>query len=119
MLRHAVFKRRAFLFGLALPLALAPFISLTGDAYEIGSILTTSSGPWSDAASSALLRGDDVFKKFAELRAAGSNAPWGGFGLAIALGFAWAEGTFALGALIARKLGRNSLAPRAASPERE
>ena len=118
LLRHAVFKRRAFLFGLALPLALAPFISLTGDAYEIGSILTTSSGPWSDAASSALLRGDDVFKKFAELRAAGSSAPWGGFGLAIALGFAWAEGTFALGALIARKLGRRAIEARSSNPNK-
>lgn len=117
LLRHAVLKRRAFLFGLALPLALAPFISLTGDAYEIGSILTTTSGPWNNAASSALLRGDDVFKKFAELRAAGAGAPWGGFGLAIALGFAWAEATFALGALVARKLGRRAIEPRAPSPK--
>lgn len=118
LLRLAVMKRRAFLFGLALPLALAPFISLTGDAYEIGSILTTRLVPWSDAASSALLRGDDVIKKFGELRAAGPTAPWGGFGLAIALGFAWAETTFALGAAIARKLGRRSIEPRPSTPKK-
>ena len=117
LLRHAVLKRRAFLFGLALPLALAPFISLPGDAYEIGSILATRLAPWSDATSSALLRGDDVIKKFGEVRAAGAGAPWGGFGLAIALGFAWAEATFALGALIARKLGRRAIEPRAPSPK--
>jgi len=112
LLRRAVERRRAFLFGLSLPLALAPFLSLTGDAYEIGSILTTRLGPWADAASSALLRGDDAIKKFSELRAAGREAPWAGFGLAIALGFCWAEATLALGALTARKLGQRAIARR-------
>jgi hypothetical protein len=51
---------RAALFGAALPVALAPFLSLTGDAYEIGSILVTRLPPWSDPAAQALLRGDDL-----------------------------------------------------------
>ena len=117
LLRRAVEKRRAFLFGLSLPLALAPFLSATGDAYEIGSILTTRLGPWADAASRALLRGDDAIKKFTELRAAGPQAPWAGFGVAIALGLCWAEATFALGALIARRLGQRSIEPRSMSPK--
>ncbi|HEV7671164.1 MAG TPA: hypothetical protein VGS22_21825 [Thermoanaerobaculia bacterium] len=111
LLRRAVRHKRAFLFGLALPLALAPFISLTGDAYEIGSILATQWGAWADSVSSALLRGDDAIKKFGELRAVWP-APWAGFGIAIALGFVWAEATFSLGALIARKLGQRAIAPR-------
>ncbi|MEP7013148.1 MAG: hypothetical protein ABJC13_22745 [Acidobacteriota bacterium] len=118
LMRDAVEKRRAFLFGLSLPLALAPFLSLTGDAYEIGSILTTRLGPWSDAATSVLLRGDDAIKKFEELRTAGPNAPWAGYATGIALGFGWAETTFALGALIARKLGHRSIAPRSASSKK-
>ncbi|HXU33454.1 MAG TPA: hypothetical protein VN851_23035 [Thermoanaerobaculia bacterium] len=118
LLRRAVETRRSFLFGLSLPLALAPFISLTGDAYEIGSILTTRLGPWADAASSALLRGDDAIKKFGELRAATETVPWAGFGIAIVLGFCWAEATFALGALIARKLGQRSIEPRSLSPKK-
>ncbi len=118
LLRLAVRKRRAFLFGLGLPLALAPFLSITGDAYEIGSILATHMGPWADSASRTLLRGDDAIKKFAELRAAGPRASWAGFGMALTLGFAWAEATFALGALIARKLGQRSIKPRPPIPKR-
>lgn len=118
LLRRAVEKRRAFLFGLALPIALAPFISLTGDAYEIGSILATRLAPWADAASSALLRGDDAIKKFSELRGAPRPAPWAGFGVAIVLGFAWAEGTYALGAWVARKLGQRSVATHSPSSKR-
>jgi hypothetical protein len=117
LLRRAVEKRRAFLFGLSLPLALAPFLSLTGDAYEIGSILATQWGTWADGASRALLRGDDAIKKFAELRAAGARASWTGFGVALTLGFCWAEATFALGALIARRLGQRSIEPRSRSPK--
>ena len=45
-LRRAARARRAALFGAALPFALAPFLSLSGDAYEIGSILVTRLPPW-------------------------------------------------------------------------
>ncbi len=37
--------RHAFLFGLAMPPAYAPFISITGDLYEMGSILITVAMP--------------------------------------------------------------------------
>ncbi len=58
LLRRAGAAGRPLLFGLALPFALAPFLSLTGDAYEIGSILVTQFPPWGES-----LRGDDVIKK--------------------------------------------------------
>jgi hypothetical protein len=117
LLRRAVRHKRAFLFGLALPLALAPFLSLSGDAYEIGSILATQWGAWADGASRALLRGDDAIKKFAELNGAVTRVSWTGFGVALTLGFCWAEVTFALGALIARRLGQRSIKPRSMSPK--
>ncbi len=58
--RRGTHARRAVLFGAALPVALAPFLSLTGDAYEIGSILVTRLAPWSSPAARTLLRGDDL-----------------------------------------------------------
>lgn len=110
-LRRAGRRRRPFAFGAALPFALAPFLSLTGDAYEIGGLLATQAPPWSGAAESALLRGDDVFLRIEALRAAAS-APWGGFALALAIGVAWAFLTYALGGWIARRLGEPPVEPR-------
>lgn len=97
LLRRAAAARRPFLFGASLPFALAPFLSLTGDAYEIGSILVTRLPPW---AGDGLLRGDDLFTKGAEL-ARTPGAPWTGFALAALLGVAWAFLTWALGSALA------------------
>jgi len=111
-LRRAATARNAALFGAALPFALAPFLSLTGDAYEIGSILTTHLPPWTEPATRALLRGDDLGKKFGEL-ASVPGAPWGGALLAALLGVVWAFLTYGLGHTVARALGQ---APLLASP---
>jgi hypothetical protein len=111
LLRRAGRRRRAALFGLALPVALAPFLSATGDAYEIGSILVTRLPPWADAATRELLRGDDLFRQLSQLAAAPPPAPWGGAALAAALGLAWAFLTYALGGLLARALGEPPLPP--------
>lgn len=105
MLRKAGAAGRPLLFGLSLPLALAPFLSLTGDAYEIGSIVLTSLSAAPEA-----LRGDDIFKKANEL-AALPRAPWSGFFLAALLGVAWAAMTCAAGGLVARALGRGPVLP--------
>jgi hypothetical protein len=80
-------------FGFSLPFALAPFLSLTGDAYEIGSILVTRLPPW---AGSAVLRGDDAVL-LAETLCQTAGAPWVGFALAVAVGTLWAFATYALG----------------------
>jgi hypothetical protein len=122
-LRRAAAARRAALFGAALPFALAPFLSLGGDAYEIGSILATHLPPWTAPAARSLLRGDDLGQKIGQL-AGLPGAPWGGALLAVLLGAIWAFLTYALGARIARALGqppvpgpvRTTAAP---SPRRE
>ncbi len=106
LLRRAGAAGRPLLFGLALPFALAPFLSLTGDAYEIGSILVTQFPPWGEP-----LRGDDVIKKAQEL-AALPDAPWGGFVLAALLGLAWAVLTCMAGGAVARALGRGPVPGR-------
>lgn len=100
LLRRAGTAGRPILFGLALPFALAPFLSLPGDAYEIGSILVTQLPPWDET-----LRSDDLVKKAEEL-AALPDAPWGGFALAALLGLAWAVLTCMAGGWVARVLGQ-------------
>jgi hypothetical protein len=103
-LRRSAAAGQAALFGAALPFALAPFLSLGGDAYEIGSILATRLPPWASPAMRQLLRGDDVAKKLGEL-AHLPDPPWGGALLALLLGAAWAFLTYALGGAVARALG--------------
>jgi hypothetical protein len=119
-LRRAAAARREILFGAALPFALAPFLSLGGDAYEIGSILVTRLPPWAAPAMRGLLRGDDLGKKVGEL-ASLPGAPWGGALLAILLGTLWAFATYALASAVARALGEGEVRRTAApspSPER-
>ena len=98
-LRRAGARGRGFGFGFWLPFALAPFLSLTGDAYEIGSLLVTQLPPWQDRT----LVSDDVFRLAGELWAM-DRAPWGGALLAFLLGTVWAFATYAAGAWIAGKL---------------
>lgn len=115
-LRRAARSRRALLFGASLPFALAPFLSLTGDAYEIGSLLVSHLPPWTGHPE---LVGDDVFKKLGELRAAPAGAPWGGAALAALLGVAWAFLTYGIGDRIARWAGEGPVPPRSAGTAQE
>lgn len=114
-LRRAARGRSAFLFGASLPLAVAPFLSLTGDAYEIGSILVTRLPVWSSPAAQALLRGDDLLKKIEEL-AAVADALWGGVLAAALLGTLWAFLMYGSGDLLARALGQRPLASPVSKP---
>jgi len=109
LLRRAAAAHNGFLFGASLPFALAPFLSLTGDAYEIGSILVTQLPVWQEARE--LLRGDDLLKKVREL-AAVPGAPWGGALLATVVGVAWAFLTYWAGSALARWAGRGPVTPR-------
>jgi hypothetical protein len=115
LLRRAAVARNAPLFGACLPVALAPFLSLTGDAYEIGSLLTTHLPPWGGAASRQLLRGDDLIRKLKEM-AAVPAAPWGGLLLAASLGVLWAFLTYGLGDALAQALGAAPLSRGATPP---
>ena len=78
LLRRAAGARNALGFGTALPFALAPFLSLTGDAYEIGAIAVTRLPPWSHWP--LLLRRDDLILRIAELarRSGVSAETWAG-----------------------------------------
>ena len=107
-LRRAVAKASPFFYGASLPFALAPFLSLTGDAYEIGSILVTRLGPWRERME---LRGDDAIL-WVETHASVSGAPWGGFILALVIALVWAWATYALAALVAKRLGAPAITPR-------
>lgn len=107
---------RGLLFGLAMPFGLAPFISLSGDAYEIGSILATQLGPWSTPSLVHLLRGDDLFVKISEIHAAGRASAWFGAGVALLLGAVWAWLTYMAGAGISRLLGTRSVSAPLNSP---
>jgi hypothetical protein len=106
-LRRAARARRPGLFGAAAPFALAPLLSLTGDAYEIGSILVTRLPLWKGVA--PLLRGDDVGLVFARAAAA-PLPPWGGFAAAVVAGVLWAWATYGLGGAVASALGEPALA---------
>ncbi|MEM7049553.1 MAG: hypothetical protein AAF604_07840 [Acidobacteriota bacterium] len=95
-------------FGFTLPFALAPFLSLNGDAYEIGSILVTRLAPWSTPVVRELLRGDDVFL-VGSLLGEASAVTVVGFVLAALLGVLWAFATYGLAAWLASRLGQGSL----------
>jgi len=110
--RRAARRRRSFAFGLALPLALAPFLSLPGDAYEIGSLLVTHLPAWQGA---EVLRGDDVFLRAEAVGALDSPRLWAGLIAAQLTGLAWCLLMYALGGRIARRLGQPPL--NAPSPE--
>jgi hypothetical protein len=114
-LRRAAAAKKAVLFGAALPFALAPLLSLGGDAYEIGSILATRLPPWAAPATRSLLRGDDLGKKLGEL-ASVPGAPWGGALLAVLLGTLWAFGTYTLAGALARALGAEAVRRPTAAP---
>lgn len=104
--RLAARRRRGLAFGLAMPLAVAPFLSLPGDAYEIGSLLITRLPAWQGL---AVLRGDDVFLRAAAVGADPSPRLWAGLIAAQGVGLLWGLLMYALGALLARRLGQPSL----------
>jgi hypothetical protein len=100
---------QAILFGAALPIAFAPFVSLTGDYYEMGSILVSRLAAWTDPAFAvARWRSDDLPKLAEQLFAAGGDGtPADAVGLAASflLGTALAFLTYAAGAACARATG--------------
>ena len=90
-------------FGFLLPVALAPFVSITGDAYETGSILVTQLPPWSSPEMRELLRGDDLVLCARRVSQA-AFSPWGGWALSSLIGIVWAFAVYGLGALVSRQL---------------
>lgn len=117
LLRLAGRRGAAFLLAAAAPFAFAPFLSLTGDAYEIGSLVVTEMAPWRGAEHRGLV-GDDVVRLAAALArgeadvAAGPLA-WAGLALGAVFGVVWAFGVHALASLVAAGLGQRPLRDRA------
>jgi hypothetical protein len=111
-LRRAARARHAFAFGASLPVALAPFLSLGGDAYEIGSILVTRLPPWAAPAVRRLLRGDDLARRLSAIADAGVRPMWplwSGALLAAAAGLTWALLTYGAGGALAALAGQPAL----------
>jgi hypothetical protein len=93
-------------FGAALPVALAPFLSITGDYYEIGSILVSRAlALFSPAVDVSRYRSDDLFELGERLFASGVGAT-DVFVVTAALlvGFALALTTYQLGRAWDRRL---------------
>ncbi len=104
-MRYAGRQRKPVAFGFWVPFALAPFVSLTGDAYEIGSIVATRLPLWPQP---EILRSDDIFRLIGEIKTLASP-PWGGVVLAFLIGTLWAFGTYAAGRWIADLIGRRRI----------
>jgi hypothetical protein len=107
LLRVGANRRSGLIFGISLPFALAPLISLTGDGYEIGAILVTRIPSWQALAE--ILRADDLFLVPARLQTIGGIRPWLGLACASSLGCVWAWATCLVGGGIASLLGRGPL----------
>jgi hypothetical protein len=95
---------QAVLFGAALPVAFAPFVSLTGDYYEMGSILVSRLAAWLDPVIPVTRwRSDDLFKLAGQLVESGATAADAiGLAASFIVGVVLAFATYALGAAWAR-----------------
>ncbi len=113
-LLYASRQGNALLFGAAIPWAYAPFLSLTGDYYEMGSILVSRlASPWWPEAIGRW-RADDVPLLAETLFGAtgnGSAADIAGIATGVLLGVLGAFLTYDLGARLARRLIKPIAAP--------
>ncbi|RMH21790.1 MAG: hypothetical protein D6696_05045 [Acidobacteria bacterium] len=115
LLRRWGARGYALRWGFVLPVALAPFLSLTGDAYELGALAVTQLPPWSAPATAELLRGDDLLERFGRWQETPA-APWLGGLLATLLGVLWAFATYAAGGAVAGRL-EGAAAPASGAPD--
>lgn len=110
LLRSATHERRplraAVKLGVAMPIAFAPFISITGDYYEMGSILVSRVvSMMTPGFDPSRWRSDDLFKLAGELSGGdGSALDVLGLGLSFLTGVALIYLTYAAGMLCARRL---------------
>ena len=97
--------------GAAIPLAFVPFASITGDYYEMGSVLVSRAASWwLPVFDVERWRSDDLFRLAAELRAAGAGAgDWAGVLAALLLGALLACATSWAGSVWARAVLRSHL----------
>lgn len=105
-LRRAARGGSPLLFGAAVPWAFAPFVSLTGDAFEIGTLAAVNLPP---AFGERTLVGDDLVRKAGELDFAGRPDLVGGFAIAVMVGVLWCFAWYALAGWLARRTGQPAL----------
>ena len=111
-MRLGVRKGWIWLFSAMIPWAFAAFISLTGDAYEIGSILVTRLPAWSSEPMAQAIRGDDLLLISGRMWEAGAGElQWFGVALATVVGLVWAFLWWFLAAHLARLFGQPELGP--------
>ncbi len=113
-LLHAAARRgrrpwvQATLFGAAIPIAFAPFVSLTGDYYEMGSIIASRAVaaivPGFDT---ARWRSDDLSRLAERLFADGGGgaSDVGGLTVSFLVGAVLAFATYGAGVMVARAVG--------------
>jgi hypothetical protein len=107
---------RAVLLGAAIPLAFAPFVSLTGDYYEIGSILVSRVVAWRVPGFAIdRWRSDDLLELVSERWASASIADVAGIAASLIVGTALAFATYGAGVLAAEAMTRRL---RRHAPER-
>lgn len=102
--RRSAMRGSAFCFGAGAAAALQPLASLTGDAYEIGSIPITALANLAGRPTALALRGDDLLAAVGVARGIGSPGAW------LVFTVSWLLGLAAFGVLLAVSGG---LAPRA------
>ena len=91
--------------GASIPVAYAPFISLPGDYYEMGSIMVSRWAALWSVHPPERWRADDVVLLVAQLAREGASASdWVVVGAAMVTGFALALATYSAGALTASAL---------------
>jgi hypothetical protein len=106
--------KKAFVFGLFLPVVLAPIISLTGDFFELGSLLLFQFWPGSSDAHKALIS-DDLLLLVRQMGSPSvpSGLFAGGFvALSLLLGTAMAWGTLMLSQALGGAVFKSAPAPR-------
>lgn len=111
-LRKAARAGQAVAFGMALPTACAPLLSLSGDAYEMGSLAVVHLPFWQGQ---RVLVGDDLGAKASEIAGLADPGLLAGVATAALLGLLWALGWMLLSRRLASALGAAPLAERAAA----
>jgi len=113
-LRRAARGGRSFAFGAALPMAFAPLLSLTGDAYEMGSLTVVHLPLWR---TQRVLVGDDLPAKLFEILGLADRGLLAGLGVAAVLGLLWALSWIFLSRALSTLLGEPPIPVFEALPE--
>lgn len=106
-LRRAARARQPVAYGAALPTALAPLLSLTGDAYEMGSLVVVHLPFWLGRRG---LIGDDLMAKVADVAQLQDASLGAGVAVGALLGVLWALSWILLARRLAAWFGEPALA---------